>query len=59
MSNDDHNNLPIGVFDSGVGGLTVLKAIQEELGEKDSGEREMDDMRERLAKKAEELSSAD
>jgi glutamate racemase len=29
--NDSRNNLPIGVFDSGVGGLTVLKAIQEEL----------------------------
>ncbi len=35
MSNDSRNasrnNLPIGVFDSGVGGLTVLKAIQEEM----------------------------
>ncbi len=31
MTNDNHNDLPIGVFDSGVGGLTVLKAIQEEL----------------------------
>jgi len=31
MSNDSHNDLPIGVFDSGVGGLTVLKAIQEEM----------------------------
>ena len=29
--NDSRNNLPIGVFDSGVGGLTVLKAIQEEM----------------------------
>ena len=28
---DSHNDLPIGVFDSGVGGLTVLKAIQEEM----------------------------
>jgi len=28
---DSHSNLPIGVFDSGVGGLTVLKAIQEEM----------------------------
>jgi glutamate racemase len=31
MSNNHHNDLPIGVFDSGVGGLTVLKAIQEEM----------------------------
>jgi len=31
MSNDSRNDLPIGVFDSGVGGLTVLKAIQEEM----------------------------
>jgi len=35
MSNDSHNDSlnerPIGVFDSGVGGLTVLKAIQEEM----------------------------
>ncbi len=31
MNSDKHNNLPIGVFDSGVGGLTVLKAIQEEM----------------------------
>jgi len=31
MSNNKHSDLPIGVFDSGVGGLTVLKAIQEEL----------------------------
>lgn len=31
MSKQSHNDLPIGVFDSGVGGLTVLKAIQEEL----------------------------
>lgn len=31
MSNDSDNDLPIGVFDSGVGGLTVLKAIQEEM----------------------------
>ena len=31
MSNDHHNDLPIGIFDSGVGGLTVLKAIQEEM----------------------------
>lgn len=28
MTADDHNSLPIGVFDSGVGGLTVLKAIR-------------------------------
>ena len=27
------NNLPIGVFDSGLGGLTVLKALQEALPE--------------------------
>ena len=26
-----HNDLPIGVFDSGVGGLTVLKALESEL----------------------------
>ena len=31
MTGDKHNELPIGVFDSGVGGLTVLKAIQAEL----------------------------
>ena len=35
MSNDSlgdgHNDLPIGIFDSGVGGLTVLKAIQDEM----------------------------
>jgi len=35
MSNDSRNasrnDSPIGVFDSGVGGLTVLKAIQEEM----------------------------
>jgi glutamate racemase len=31
MSNVSHNDLPIGVFDSGVGGLTVLKAIREEM----------------------------
>lgn len=31
MNSDKHNDLPIGVFDSGVGGLTVLKAIQEEM----------------------------
>lgn len=31
MSNAAHNNLPIGIFDSGVGGLTVLKAIREAL----------------------------
>ena len=31
MSTNKHSDLPIGVFDSGVGGLTVLKAIQEEL----------------------------
>ena len=29
MANDSRNDLPIGVFDSGVGGLTVLHAIQE------------------------------
>ena len=31
MTNDKDNSLPIGVFDSGVGGLTVLKAIREAL----------------------------
>lgn len=31
MSAASHNDLPIGVFDSGVGGLTVLKAIREAL----------------------------
>ena len=31
MKDDKQSNLPIGVFDSGVGGLTVLKAIQEAL----------------------------
>ncbi len=31
MSNNSHSELPIGVFDSGVGGLTVLKAIHEAL----------------------------
>ena len=31
MNAAPHNDLPIGVFDSGVGGLTVLKAIQEAL----------------------------
>ena len=31
MNRETHCDLPIGVFDSGVGGLTVLKAIQEEL----------------------------
>ena len=31
MSSHLQNDLPIGVFDSGVGGLTVLKAIQEEM----------------------------
>jgi len=28
MTSENHSELPIGVFDSGVGGLTVLKAIQ-------------------------------
>ena len=28
MTNNDNSSLPIGVFDSGVGGLTVLKAIR-------------------------------
>lgn len=28
MTGENHNEMPIGVFDSGVGGLTVLKAIQ-------------------------------
>jgi len=31
MSNSIDNNSPIGVFDSGVGGLTVLKAIRDKL----------------------------
>ena len=31
MSDTHHSDLPIGIFDSGVGGLTVLKAIREEL----------------------------
>jgi glutamate racemase len=31
----DKNNLPIGVFDSGVGGLTVVKALREELVHED------------------------
>ena len=31
MNDPGHNNLPVGVFDSGVGGLTVLKAIRSEL----------------------------
>ena len=31
MTGDPHSELPIGVFDSGVGGLTVLKAIQDAL----------------------------
>ena len=31
MTGDNQSDLPIGVFDSGVGGLTVLKAIQEAL----------------------------
>ena len=31
MTGDPHSDLPIGVFDSGVGGLTVLKAIQDAL----------------------------
>ena len=31
MNDQSHHNLPVGVFDSGVGGLTVLKAIRSEL----------------------------
>ena len=31
MTDEDNTSLPIGVFDSGVGGLTVLKAIREAL----------------------------
>ena len=31
MKDEKQSNLPIGIFDSGVGGLTVLKAIQEAL----------------------------
>lgn len=31
MSDDSHKDLPIGIFDSGVGGLTVLHAIREQL----------------------------
>jgi glutamate racemase len=28
MEKEDKNTLPIGVFDSGMGGLTVLKALK-------------------------------
>ena len=35
MNAADANSLPIGVFDSGVGGLTVLKAIREALPHED------------------------
>ena len=31
MTDTPHNSLPIGVFDSGVGGLTVLKAIRDSM----------------------------
>lgn len=31
MTGDKHSDLPIGIFDSGVGGLTVLKAIRDAL----------------------------
>ena len=31
MNDQSHHNLPVGIFDSGVGGLTVLKAIRSEL----------------------------
>ena len=30
MTNIDTQRLPIGVFDSGVGGLSVLKVLQEQ-----------------------------
>jgi len=35
MTDRDNNSLPIGVFDSGVGGLTVLKAIRAALPSED------------------------
>ena len=35
MTNNIDNALPIGIFDSGVGGLTVLKAIRESLPNED------------------------
>lgn len=35
MNADDSRALPIGVFDSGVGGLTVLKALREKLPNED------------------------
>ena len=35
MNTADRKALPIGIFDSGVGGLTVLKALHEELPEED------------------------
>ena len=35
MENDALSRLPLGIFDSGVGGLTVLKAIQEVLPNED------------------------
>ena len=35
MTTQRPNDLPIGVFDSGVGGLTVLKAIAETLPDED------------------------
>ena len=35
MNESDAKRLPIGVFDSGVGGLTVLKALREELPHED------------------------
>jgi glutamate racemase len=31
MTTANNTHLPIGVFDSGVGGLTVLKALRDEL----------------------------
>ncbi len=35
MTYTPRSNLPIGVFDSGVGGLTVLKALQEKMPQED------------------------
>ena len=35
MNTADNKRLPIGVFDSGVGGLTVLKALRDELPAED------------------------
>jgi glutamate racemase len=34
--NTNRKNLPIGIFDSGIGGLTVLKEIMKELPEENT-----------------------